>query len=123
MRSSPTIQGSIDVLRYLCCRLEYADLLQESAYDIEATLITVRVVTVGSDSNPIEDQSGPDRLRTWTSAIALVGNETPKQLFSVFQAPSILGVAMKIDLGHCALQCQDLFRVGTSGPRQCHPHH
>jgi hypothetical protein len=85
-------------------------LLQESAYDIEATLITVRVAAVGSDSNPIEDQGGPDRPRT--SAIAPVGNETPKEFFSVFQASSILGVAMRIGLGHRAFQCQEIFGVG-----------
>jgi hypothetical protein len=113
MWSAPAVQWSIDVLRYLSCGLECADLLQESAYDIEATLITVRVLAVGSDSNPIEDQRGRHRPRT--SAIAPVGNKIPKELFSVFQAPSILGVAMRIDLGHGAFQCQELFCVGRQG--------
>jgi len=84
--------------------------LQESACDIEATLITVRVMALGSDSNPIQDQRGPDRPRT--SAFAPVSNVTPKEFFSVFQAPAILGVAMRIGLGHCTFQSEELFRVG-----------
>jgi hypothetical protein len=87
--------------------------------DIEATLITIRVAAVGPDSNPIEDQTD---IRDRASS-----NETPKWLFSVFQAPSILGVAMRIDLGHCALlpRGQTGLRSSSrsSGPGQCHPHH
>jgi hypothetical protein len=104
------VQRSIDVLRYLCCRLEYADLLHESTYDIEAKLITVWVLAVGTDSHPVQDQREPDR--PWTLLIAPVGNETPKKFLSVFQAPAILGVAMRIGLGHCTFQSQELFRVG-----------
>ena len=129
MRSTPTVQGSIDVFKYFCCWLECADLLQESADDVEATLITVRVVTVGSDSNPIDNQRGPDRPRT--SAIAPVGNETPKESF--------LCVSGSFDPGCCDEDRPWPLRVSmpgtllrgqtglgssscTSRPRQCHPH-
>jgi len=83
---------------------------QKSAYDIEAELITVWVLAVGTDSHPVQDQREPDR--PWTLLIAPVGNEAPKKFLSVFQAPAILGVAMRIGLGYCTLQSQELFRVG-----------
>src|SRR5258708_19515207 len=98
MRGAAAVQGSIDVLRYLCCRLECADLLHESAYDIEAKLITVGVLAVGTDSHPVQDQREPNR--PWTLLIPPVGNEPPKKFLSVFQPPSILRLAMSIGLRH-----------------------
>jgi hypothetical protein len=63
-------------------------LLQESAYDIEAKLITVWMLAVAADSNPVQDQREPDRPRTLL--VAPVGNEAPKKFLSVFQTPAIL---------------------------------
>ncbi|PYX38263.1 MAG: hypothetical protein DMG75_04380 [Acidobacteria bacterium] len=110
MRSAAAVQRSIDVLRYLRCRLEYADLLQEGAYDIEAKLITVWMLAVAADGDPVQYQREPDRPRTLL--VTPVGNEVPKKFFSVFQTPAVLGVAMRIGLGHCTFQGQELFRVG-----------
>jgi hypothetical protein len=81
MRSPTAVQRAIDVLGDRCCRLECADLLQESAYDIEAKLITVWTLPVGTDGNPVQYQREPDGPRTLL--IAPVGNEVPKKFFSV----------------------------------------
>ena len=109
MRSAAAVQRSIDVLRYLCCRLECADLVQESTCDIESKLITVWVLAVGTNSNSVQDQREPDRPRTLL--VAPVGNEAPKKFLSVFQSPAILRVAVRIGPGHCTFQGQELFRV------------
>jgi hypothetical protein len=46
MRSPTAVQRAIDVLGYRCCRLECADMLQESSYNGEAPLVTVWMVLV-----------------------------------------------------------------------------
>src|ERR1700677_2921773 len=110
MRSPTAVQRAIDVLGDRCCRLECADLPQESPHDIEATLVTVWMLAGGTDSNPIQDQRRLDRPRTLL--VTPICNEAPKKFFSVFQTSAILGVAMRIGLGHCTFQSQEPFRVG-----------
>src|ERR1700683_3850063 len=133
MWSAPAVQWSIDVLRYLSCGLECADLLQETADDIEATLITVRVLAVGPDSNPIEDQNrGPKRTASATD----IRDRASRQQNS---EGAFLCVSGSFDPGccdedrpwpRCVSMPGTLLRgqtgLGssscTSRPRQCHPH-
>src|SRR5271156_6806563 len=109
MRSPTAGQRAINVLGYRCRRLECADVLQESTYHIEAPLVTVWMVAGGTDRNPIQHQRRPDGPRTLL--VTPICNEAPKKFFSVFQTPAILGVAVRIGVGHCTLQSQELFSV------------
>jgi hypothetical protein len=128
MRSPTAVQRAIDVLGDRCCRLECADLLQESPHDIEATLVTVWMLAGGTDSNPIQDQRRLDRPRT------LLVTPVQRSSEEVF-----LGVSDFCDPGSCHENRPWPLHVSkpgtlprgqtelrkssrTSGPRQCHLH-
>src|ERR1700733_8040296 len=112
MRSPTAVQRAIDVLGDRCCRLECADLPQESPHDIEATLVTVWMLAGGTHNNPNphQDQRQLDRPRTLL--VTPICNEAPKKFLSVFETSAILAVVMRIGLRHCTFQSHKLLRVG-----------
>jgi hypothetical protein len=110
VRRATAAKGPKDILWYLCAGLEDAHLSQESAHNVETLLVTIWMLEVRAESNPVHEQGGTDR--PGASTIMPESNESPEELLSVPETPAILIVLMRIRLGHRAPQSQEHFCVG-----------
>jgi hypothetical protein len=106
----PAVEWLEDVVRDLCRRFKDAHLQEKSAGNIKAPLIPIRMLTIRSDRNPVEENRRANRPRV--TLFVPVGDETSQQFFPVLQATAIPAVPMWIASGYGLPEREKLFCEG-----------